>query len=98
MFRQDYNEEILRSEHQYRDESITGVMDSLIADHVGRADDIMTQRLCAVEYVATEGGSWSKALGTDLVDGATSLSHPGLRGDMNRQTRRDQRWIGKLSN
>ena len=35
------------------------VMDSLMAGHVGRAEDIMAQRFRALEYVAPEGGSWS---------------------------------------
>ena len=73
------------------------VMDSLMVGHVGRAG-IMAQRFRALEYVATEGGSWSKAKHLELaqMDGATSLT-PGLRGDMNRQARRDQRWTGRPS-
>ena len=64
------------------------VMDSWMAGHVGRAGDIMAQRFRALEYVATERGSWSKAKHLELapLDGATSLT-PGLRGDMNRQKR-----------
>ena len=75
------------------------VMDSLMAGHVGRAGDIMAQRFRALEYVATDGRSWSKAKHLELapLDGATSLT-PGLRGDMNRQARRDQRWTGRPSN
>ena len=75
------------------------VMDSLMAGHVGRAGDIMAQWFRALEYVATEGGSWSKAKHLELtpLNGATSLT-PGLRGEMNRQARRDQRWIGRPSN
>ena len=74
------------------------VMDSLMAGHVGRAGDIMAQRFRALEYAATEGRSWSKAKHLELapLDGATSLT-PGLRGDMNRQARRDQRWTGRPS-
>ena len=75
------------------------IMDSLMAGHVGRAGDIMAQRFRALEYVATEGRSWSKTKHLELapLDGASSLT-PGLRGDMNRQARRDQRWIGRPSN
>ena len=69
-----------------------------MAGRVGCAGDIVAQRFRALEYVAPEGGSWSIAKHLELaqVDGATSLT-PGLRGDMNRQARRDQRWTGRPS-
>ena len=43
------------------------VMDSLMAGHVGRAGDITAQRFRALEYVATEGGLWSKAKHLELA-------------------------------
>ena len=78
--------------------ALAEVMDSLMAGHVGRAGDIMAPKFRALEYVATEGGSWSKARHLELaqVDGVTSLT-PGLRDDMHRQARRDQQWAGRPS-
>ena len=100
VFRQDYKEEILRSEDQCRDESIgggNGLIDGWPCGARGRHHG--PEVPSSLEYVATEGGSWSKAKHLELapLDGATSLT-PGLRGDMNRQARRDQRWTGRPSN